>query len=57
MFLIVLIFTQFLVATTKAEYVWNGSEWTWKDPEVRTYLRIKIFDERKDNIMIILNAS
>ncbi len=25
-----------LFATTSAEYVWNGKDWVWKDPERKT---------------------
>ena len=34
MFLICFLLTQFLLKTTTAEYVWNGSEWVWKQKEV-----------------------
>jgi hypothetical protein len=34
MFLICFLLTQFLLKTTTAEYVWNGSEWVWEEKEV-----------------------
>jgi hypothetical protein len=32
-----------LVATARAEYAWNGSEWVWKEKEVTAFKRYGCF--------------